>query len=646
VSLPFFLHNHKLKLILFGGKGGVGKTTSAVATAFRLANSFSEKSVFLVSTDPAHSLEDSLAGFLPPPNLKILELDAQECLATFKENYNGKLREIASRGTFLDEEDINQFLDLSLPGLDELMAFMEISKYVEDGSYDCIVVDTAPTGHTLRLLAMPELIRKWIEVLDVLLAKHRYMKRKFNGAYKLDDLDIFLIELSGQVKQLETLLQDTIHCRFVPVMLPEELSIRETLTLLDELERLKVPVTDIIVNKLYSKSDCPVCADWRVHQMMELGRFTKKLRKYSIWGIPLYQDEIRGLKPIGMFWDDISALDILPSEANLTIDENLYRFPGVENAGDLPSPEIRLLLFIGKGGVGKTTMACATAVRMTQENSGKEIFIFSTDPAHSLSDCFNIQIGNKPTRLVPGLTAMEIDAQKEFETLKKQYAMELEKFLEAIFPNIDLTFDREVMERIMDLSPPGLDEIMALNLAMRFFDQKKYDIFILDTAPTGHLIRLMELPELVDKWLKTFFGLFLKYKRIFRLPNISQRLVQMSKELKSFRSLIKDPVRSAGYAVTILTEMAFNETEDLIAACHRLGINVPVLFLNLATPLNKCPLCSGLYKRESRMKEKFQHTFFETHQTVVYRRGELRGLQQLKTLGETVYKQIYIEIAK
>jgi arsenite-transporting ATPase len=92
--------------------------------------------------------------------------------------------------------------------------------------------------------------------------------------------------------------------------------------------------------------------------------------------------------------------------------------------------------------------------------------------------------------------------------------------------------------------------------------------------------------------------------------------------------------------------MAFNETEDLIAACHRLEINVPVLFLNLATPLNECPLCSGLYKRESRMKEKFQHTFFETHQTVVYRRGELRGLQQLKTLGETVYKQIYIEIAK
>ena len=90
------------------------------------------------------------------------------------------LREIAAAGTFLDDEDINQFLNLSLPGLDELMAFFEISSWVEARRYDCIVVDTAPSGHTLRLLAMPELIRRWLGMLEALLAKRRYMRRVFS----------------------------------------------------------------------------------------------------------------------------------------------------------------------------------------------------------------------------------------------------------------------------------------------------------------------------------------------------------------------------------------------------------------------------------------------------------------------------------
>ncbi len=626
--------------MLFGGKGGVGKTTCATATALRLAKDSSEASFLLVSTDPAHSLNDSMAGFLPPPNLKILELDAQECLATFKENYNEKLSEIASRGTFLDEEDISQFLDLSLPGLDELMAFFEISRWVEDGIYDCIVVDTAPTGHTLRLLVMPELIRKWLKVLDTLLAKHRYIKKRFSGSYRLDDLDEFLLKLSGRVKQMESLLRNTNRCRFVPVMLAEELSIRETLMLLDELKRLRVPVTDIVVNKLYPEDSCSLCMDWRSHQMRELKHFTRKLREYSLWGVPLYPEEIRGLGPLVVFWDDVSALDILISEVEQPKPEILSLLPRIENPGDLPTPEMKLLLFAGKGGVGKTTMACATAIRLSQDFLGKEVFIFSTDPAHSLSACFDVQIGHEPTRLVPGLTAMEIDAQEEFETLKNQYAEELERFLETISPNLDFTFDREVMERIMDLSPPGLDEVMALTLAMEYLVQGKYDIFILDSAPTGHLIRLLELPELIDKWLKTFFGLFLKYKRVFRLPNISRQLVQMSKELKRLQNLLKDPIQSAGYAVTILTEMAFQETEDLLTACCRMGVSVPVLFLNLATPQNKCPLCSALYRRESQVKEKFKQTFYSSHQTLIYRQGEPRGLQQLGILGEALYKHI------
>ncbi|MBE3064216.1 MAG: ArsA family ATPase [Acidobacteria bacterium] len=297
-----------------------------------------------------------------------------------------------------------------------------------------------------------------------------------------------------------------------------------------------------------------------------------------------------------------------------------------------------MLIFAGKGGVGKTTLACATSLRLARERPGTEILLFSTDPAHSLSACLDRPVGPEPTRLCPGLTAMEIDARAELETLKRRYATELERTLASLLPNLDLTFDREVMERILDLSPPGLDEVMALSRVMEFVSRGTYHLLILDAAPTGHLIRLLEMPELIDQWLKVFFGLFLKYKSIFRLPGVSERLVELSKDLKLFRSLLTDQARASLYAVTILTEMAYEETRDLLAACERMKVSAPLLFLNLATPESDCLLCSALRRRESRVERKFRDAFPGTHQAVIYRRGERWGVERLGDLGGALYR--------
>jgi arsenite-transporting ATPase len=222
---PSFLADPGLRLLLFGGKGGVGKTTCATATALQLARDSPGAAFLLVSTDPAHSVMDSLAGSMPPPNLQVTELDAQAGLAAFKAQHGAKLYAIASRGTFLDPYDISRFLDLSLPGLDELMAWLEIAGWVGAQRYQTIVVDTAPTGHTLRLLAMPALLHNWLGALDALLAKHRYMRQLFSGAADHDEIDALLEGLGGSVKQMEALLRDSKHSRFVPVMLAEEMSL-------------------------------------------------------------------------------------------------------------------------------------------------------------------------------------------------------------------------------------------------------------------------------------------------------------------------------------------------------------------------------------------------------------------------------------
>lgn len=631
-----FLEDIRLRLLFFGGKGGVGKTTCATAAALHWARRYPQRSFLPVSTDPAHSLTDSLGEAPLPANVTVLEFNAQAALESFKARYRGKLVEIAASGTFLDDEDVRQILDLSLPGLDELMAWLELSHWVQARSHDLIVVDTAPTGHALRLLHTPEMLRAWLRALDALLAKRRFLQQRFRHLPQPDDLDRFLQDFAASVQRMEEVLSNSQECRFVPVMIPEELVISETLNLLAELRRLQIAASEIVVNRMYPMNSCPLCTAGRRQQQQSLEKIrrTGKLDAYILWGLPLLPEEVRGLA-LETLWDKVMPLEAAQPEPPLTARELP---PRVEAAPPCPSPDLTFLIFAGKGGVGKTTLACATAIRLAQEYPKKEILLSSVDPAHSLAACLKAHLGSRPKRLGPNLTALEIDAPREFAAFKQQYQQEIEHFLEAAYDHLDFPFDRQVMKRLIELSPPGLDEIMALMRVMDFMEQGRYDIVVLDAAPTGHLLRLLELPELIDQWLKTLFGLLLKYNLVFRFPSLSQRLVKISRSLKRLRQMWQDPTRAALYAVTILTEMAFQETCDLLSVCERLAVPVPLLFLNMATPALDCPLCAALNRREGLIREKFQQTFAGRQLTVVYRQSEPRGLERLAELGQTLYR--------
>jgi arsenite-transporting ATPase len=312
--------------------------------------------------------------------------------------------------------------------------------------------------------------------------------------------------------------------------------------------------------------------------------------------------------------------------------------PAVVHPAQHPSPETRFVLFAGKGGVGKTTLSCVTAIRLARDFPDKRILLFSTDPAHSLSACLQAEIGPQPTELRLGLTAMEIDPRAEFGKLKARYAEDLERFLRSVSRDFDLTFDRVVLEKMLDAAPPGLDEIMALTRIMEFLSSNSYDLFVLDCAPTGHLIRLLELPALINEWLKAFFSLFLKYESILRLPGFAEDLVKISRNLKKLRELLRNPAASMLYAVSIPTGMALEETRDLVDTCRRMGIAVPLLFLNLMTPPGDCRLCASLRRRELLVTESFRQAFPDTRQTLVYRQPEIAGMAQLQELGLSLYE--------
>jgi arsenite-transporting ATPase len=623
---PAFLENSALRLLLFGGKGGTGKTTCAAAAALRRARRNPRGRYLLVSTDPAHSLSDSLGDAPRPGNLEVEELDAGAALEAFRRRHAAELHEIASRGTFFSDGQIRSLLELSLPGLDELMAFLEIAERSQSGEWASILVDTAPTGHTLRLLEMPDVLGAWLAALDTLLAKHRYLRRVFAHETAPDHLDRFLEAVSRRVAEGKALLSNAEGCRFVPVMLAERLSVRETEGLIRALGKLAVPVEEIVVNRLYP-AECAVAQA----QREELNRVLEResWSALRLWGVPMYPNEVRGAA-LGGFWDGARPLEAEP-------DLRPARTAGewrVEGPAELPAPDLRLLIVGGKGGVGKTTIACAVALAAAREDPERRILLFSTDPAHSLGDCLDLEVGPRPVPVAAGLAAVELDAIQEFEALKEQYGAEIERLFAKLSQRFELVFDRQAMEGLLDLAPPGLDEVMCLCRISELLEARRYDTVILDSAATGHLLRLLELPALAQDWLRVLFSILLDQQPLFRLPEFTAGLVGLSRNVKQLRKRLADAGQAQLWAVTIPTEMAIEETADLLAACDRMNIATPALFVNQVTGRGDCGLCTALRQREAACLEKLRQRFGGGRRlTLVERGSEPRGLEALGRAG-------------
>jgi arsenite-transporting ATPase len=630
---PKFLQEGSLKLVFFGGKGGVGKSTCASAAALKLAEEQPQHLFLLVSTDPAHSLQNIFSNLVVPKNLEVRELNAAIALHDFKLQHDKFLKEIADRGTFLDKEDIQGLMDSALPGMDELAAYLEIAKWIKEDAYYRIIIDTAPTGHTLRLLEMPDLIHRWLIALDTLLAKHRYMRSHFGGDKRLDHLDSFLLDMNDSLKTMQSLMTDTERCSFIVVMLAEAMIVEESIDLATALSQKRVFMSDLVVNQLFPENDCPICFTERSRQMQALKDVLRRLPGQVFWTLPLLAEEPRG-KLISVLWSELDLLD----ESKVNIISGNDKLPlHVETTIPLPANTLRLLIFAGKGGVGKTTLACATALRLHNEYPDLSILLFSTDPAHSLSDCLGVKVQPYPTRVSLKIDAQEINAEADFNKIRRDYQAELESFLQDILPNIDITFDREVMEHLLDLAPPGLDEIMALTSIMDHLDSSRYDMIVLDGAPSGHLLRLLELPELIRDWLKIFFSLLLKYRKVIRVPRLSERLVKLSRELKNLRALLQNSEQTELYAVTIPTHLAIAKTYDMTCALQRLDITVKALFINQITPDSDCLLCKAIKSRELVQLKQVHDIFPGQPQAQVFRQHDPTGVNELMALGSVLF---------
>jgi len=308
----------ELKLILFGGKGGVGKTTCATSTALYLAKEGFK--TLLISTDPAHSVADSLGLKIGDEikeinpvrnsisngvkNLSALEISAEKALSMFKIEYDVEIRRLFDTSTYLDKEDIDSILALPIPGIDEVMGFKTIVDLIEEGGFDKYIVDTAPTGHALRLLTLPELLDDWIKVMAKMRWKYRYMVERFAGRYKPDEADDFLLSMKKTVKRIENLLKDQSRCEFVVVTIPEDMAILETERLVNNLNNYGIKVKQLVVNNVLEvseSSECQFCRERKKSQEKHINQIRRKFSNLKITITPLQSKEVKGIDALENF---------------------------------------------------------------------------------------------------------------------------------------------------------------------------------------------------------------------------------------------------------------------------------------------------------------------------------------------------------
>lgn len=562
--------------VLVGGKGGVGKTTTAAAIAARSAARGTR--TLLLSTDPARTLGEAIGhplGATPAPvpgapRLFAAQLDAEHARAAFLARWRDTLVTIVDRGTYLDEEDITGLVDATLPGVDEAMALLTLAA-LETEEWPRIVVDTAPTGHTLRLLALPATFRALVGLLERMQAKHRFMVSALTHRYRADAADAFLDEMRRQLAALDAVLRDPARSAMVLVARAEEVVAEETARYADRLRALGIAVGAVVVNA----SPQSLSAEGR-RAMETLASTAPDVPRFHV---PLLSPPPSGMECIRRFGEALEAgAAPIPAQAEPARRD---RMPEETRTAESPIPILPFTIVGGKGGVGKTTAACALA--LAAAGRGSPVLLVSTDPAPSVADALGQPIGDEeaPVLGAAGLVARQIDASAAFARLREAWQERIDALFAAVMGRgVDAAHDRDILRDLLDLAPPGIDELYALASIGETLAEQLFATVVVDPAPTGHLLRLLEMPAVALDWSHRLMRIMLKYREVAGLGDAASELLAFAKRTRAVRELLADPARAGLLVVALDEPLVRGETARLVSRVRTLGVRVSGVLWN------------------------------------------------------------------
>ena len=505
------------KYLFFTGKGGVGKTSTACASAISLADEGNE--VLLISTDPASNLQDVFETELDNKGVRIegvdgltvANLDPIEAANEYKESVVGPYR-----GHLPDSVIENMEEQLSGSCTVEIAAFNEFSKFITapdlKDKYDYIIFDTAPTGHTLRMLQLPS---AWTS----------FISESTHGASCLGQLSGLEDEKETYKFAVDTLADGKLTS-LILVARPEETPLLEANRASAELSELGINNQILIINGLLSGHDDEVSEAFYKKQKESLDKMPEGIKDLETYFIPLRGYNLNSI-------ENLRSLLIEDKDYNSDVDININENTRLKDiVDDLYKNEKKVIFTMGKGGVGKTTIASAIAKGL--RDKGQKVHLTTTDPANHLTGMLEED---------DLLTISHIDEEEE-----------LKKYQEEVLENAKKTMSDDDLEYVKeDLRSPCTQEIAVFRAFADVVDKADSEVVVIDTAPTGHTLLLLDSTESYNQEIEKNQG---------NVPESAKKLLPRLKNSEETEVLI----------VTLAEPTPFYESKRLEEDLKRAGI--------------------------------------------------------------------------
>ena len=596
------------KYLFFSGKGGVGKTTMASATAIHYATD--GKKTLIVTTDPASNLADvfeqeighKITPIKDMDNLHAMEIDPDEATREYKERIIGPFREIMPEDVIASLEE-----NLSGPCTTEMASFDRFIDFMQGDEYDVIVFDTAPTGHTIRLLELPV---DW--------SKHIEESAKGSGQTCLGPVQS-IQDSKDKYDRATSLLKDAGRTTFIFVMRPEELSLYETLRASKELETIGIKSGEIIINGILPEEVCDIAFfKKKYYAQQNIIRQTEKTIAQPKRHMFLRDNEVNGvfaLKGVSneLFTGKKPSYEterIQPAQLVPTIER-----PDIDSLF-LPEGQTKAIFLTGKGGVGKTSISCIAALHIAQK--GIKTLLVTTDPAAHIGEVLDVKVGSMPEKITENLFAVMVNQQEAFQEYKERVLNDARgKYSEEMLATME-----------EELNSPCTEEMAAFDKFIQFIEGKDYEVVVFDTAPTGHTLRLLDLP-------------FDYAKQVEMMAGGAESAEAKKTAQNRFRDIIntlRDKKRTVFTLVLYPESTPIMESYRAMLDLKEAGIETQLVIANMVLPEEVCS--NNFFKNRRQMQLKYLQEIKDRFNLPMLQfplmQEEIKGLIRLKTAAASV----------
>jgi len=604
------------RFYFFSGKGGVGKTSMACATAVRLADE--GKKTLIVTTDPASNLADvfeQAIGHVITPvaaaaNLWAMEIDPDKATGEYKNRALSPLRDLFPATVVqVMEEQMNS------PCTAEVAAFDRFTDFLDISDYEAVIFDTAPTGHTLRLLDLPA---EWAQTIE---------QASITNGQTCIGPAAAIKDAKEKYERALGVMRDSSRTTFTFVLMPEATPLKETLRATSELMKLNIRTHQLIVNGIIPLEEASNdFFEQRVAMQRRYLDLIEKALPLPQRQVPLLDCEIKGIESLrelaGILFDGrkprVRLSSAVPSRMQWRRADSADVLARLE-----PNGRRRVVFFAGKGGVGKTSASCMTAVWLARR--GHRTLLLTTDPAAHLGDVLGVAVTAQAEQIggVNNLWAAKIDPKVAAETYKQRI---LDDARARGHP------PEAIASMSEELDSPCTEEMAAFDRFIDFASQDQWDSIVFDTAPTGHTLRLLKLPIDWSRQLDI---------KVFASVETAAADDVAKRRFADVIDMMRDPERSTFAFVMYPESTPIAEAERAVQELSTAGIETGLVVANLILPEEECTTPFARSRRT--MQEKYLHQIARRFSVPILQipllPHEVRGIEVLDSLGARVLGQ-------